>query len=274
LNELMHKPNVLMKEPFGFLNHLEKAIDACFACIPRPRPAAKSISSSRLVAHRGAHDNNHLVQENTHAAFEAALALGCFGIEFDVHASADGVLVVNHDVTLKRLWGHDIDIQSHTFKELRAHAPALPSLAEVVTQYGKRMHLFIELKTPFNAVDTLIDALKNLTPCLDYHLLSLDDTLLPALNLFPKQALLLVPEHNNVNAFYNLTLKHQYGGILSHYALLSAQKIKQLKAVQQMVGVGFVNSKFSLYREINRGIPYLFTNNALAVSAYLKALHG
>lgn len=47
-----------------------------------------------VVAHRGEH---HRARENTVEAFEAALALGVDGIEFDVRPTSDGALVVHHD---------------------------------------------------------------------------------------------------------------------------------------------------------------------------------
>ena len=256
----------------NFLHHIEKWIDAYFRCQPRSRPNAENAARAGLIAHRGAHDNNVHIQENTHAAFERALDLGCAGIEFDIHSSADEILVVNHDATLNRLWGHDIAINKNNFTELRALAPSLPSLSEVVTNYGKRMHLFIELKMPFTATSALAETLKELTPCVDYHLLSLDETLLPTLTMFPKASMLLVPVHNNVNKFCTVSLKQQYGGILGHYLLLKNRQIKRLLKAHQLAGVGFVDSKFSLYRELNRGLPLLFTNNAAAVADFLQEL--
>ncbi|MCK4314906.1 MAG: glycerophosphodiester phosphodiesterase, partial [Anaerolineae bacterium] len=46
------------------------------------------------IAHRGA---SAAAPPNTLAAFEKAAELGADGIEFDVHLSADGALVVIHD---------------------------------------------------------------------------------------------------------------------------------------------------------------------------------
>lgn len=256
----------------NILHRIEKLIDTCVAYLPRHRPKIKDVTSIRLVAHRGAHDHGSQIQENTHAAFERALHLGCYGIELDVHTSADGVLVVNHDPTLKRLWGHDVAINTQGFHELRTLVPSLPSLSEVVTKYGKRMHLFIELKAPFTAARELTEALKTLTPCADYHLLCLDETIFPSLTLFPREACLLVPVHNNVNKFCQLSLQKHYGGILGHYLLLNDQQIGRLRAANQLVGVGFVDSKFSLYRELHRGISLLFTNNATIVTTQLQWL--
>ena len=254
----------------NILHRIEKCIDTFMAFFPRHRPDAKTISDICLVAHRGAHDNTGLLQENTLAAFEQALNLNCYGIELDVQTTADGVLVVNHDANLKRLWGHEVTINALSFQELRGLVPSLPSLAEVITLYGKRMHLFIELKAPFIATHALAETLQTLTPCADYHLLSLDETVLPSLHLFPKASLLLVPVHNNVKKFCTLSLQEQYGGILGHYLLLSNRKIKSLLTANQLAGVGFVDSKFSLYRELNRGLNLFFTDNATRVATCIK----
>lgn len=51
-------------------------------------------------------------------AIEHALALGATGIELDVHATADGVLVVCHDRTLERTTDGAGAIADHSFEEL------------------------------------------------------------------------------------------------------------------------------------------------------------
>lgn len=256
----------------NILHYMEKSLDTYFAYFPRPQPNINPSNPIYITAHRGAHGTHPMIQENTHAAFERALQLGCYGIELDIHASADNILVVNHDPTLKRLWGHDVAINALPLKDLRALVPTLPTLAEVIDRYGKRMHLFIELKAPFDATEPLAKALESLTPCEDYHLLSLEAATLPLLSQFPKESQLLVPVHNNVNQFCDLSLQQDFGGILAHYFLLRDRQIHQLKEAQQLIGVGFVDSKFSLYREIKRGIPFLFTNNAANVMKALQAL--
>lgn len=50
------------------------------------------------IAHRGGAD---LWPENTLPAFAAAIELGVDGIEFDLHLSKDGHLIVHHDLRLK-----------------------------------------------------------------------------------------------------------------------------------------------------------------------------
>lgn len=55
---------------------------------------------NKVIAHRGAWKNTG-VPENSIAALSHAVKLGCEGSEFDVHMSADGVPVVNHDPTIQ-----------------------------------------------------------------------------------------------------------------------------------------------------------------------------
>ncbi len=50
------------------------------------------------VAHRGLHDNNINIPENSIAAFKKAIENG-YAIELDIHSMADGGLAVFHDET-------------------------------------------------------------------------------------------------------------------------------------------------------------------------------
>jgi len=77
-----------------------------------------------VIAHRGASAE---LPENTPAAFERAIELGADFVEFDVHAAADGSLVVCHDPP----------------------RGGEPRLEEVVDQCSGRIGLMCELKTPW-----------------------------------------------------------------------------------------------------------------------------
>lgn len=60
----------------------------------------------RAFAHRGWHVGELAGLENTLAAFRRAGEEGYAYVETDVHATRDGVLVVHHDATLRRVAGH------------------------------------------------------------------------------------------------------------------------------------------------------------------------
>lgn len=243
------------------LDLIKKIVDLFFAYLPRRKPDDAVRKNARLIAHRGAHDNKQGLIENTDAAFARALALGCWGIELDVHETADGVLVVNHDPDLKRFWGKDLRIKDLDFKTLRQLIPQIPSLAEVVESYGKRMHLLIELKGPFKAEKVLKKTLENLDAGHDYHLLCLEEPLFASLNLFAPEVMLLVPVHNNVGQFCSLAIEKNYGGVMGHYLLMTDKKAQQLRLANKLVGVGLVNSRAGFYRELNRGISWVFSDN-------------
>jgi len=57
---------------------------------------------SVLYAHRGLHDNSSDAPENSMAAFKKAVEAG-YGIECDVQLTRDGIPVIFHDFTLKRV---------------------------------------------------------------------------------------------------------------------------------------------------------------------------
>ena len=255
-----------------FIDFVESSINTLFAVLPRAKPNKRLFRQVKLIAHRGAHDSRQQIWENTHQAFERAEALGCWGIEFDVRSTADGVLVVHHDATLKRLWGFSEAVKDLSYEALHALAPEVATLDDVVCRYGGKLHLFIELKAPFDNELELCKTLDILSPVTDYHLISLDGSLFERLPYFPRESLLLVPVYNNVFSFCKLSLSKQYGGVLGHYLLMDQRKIKRLRKAQQEIGVGFVDSKFSLYREVNRGIEWIFTNQAARIIEELRAV--
>ena len=57
---------------------------------------------NKVIAHRGAWKNTGAA-ENSIAALEHAIRLGCQGSEFDVHMSLDSVLVISHDPVIQGL---------------------------------------------------------------------------------------------------------------------------------------------------------------------------
>lgn len=100
-----------------------------------------------IYAHRGA---SQAEPENTLAAFKRAIEVGADGIEFDVHASADGVPVVIHDRDLTRATNGSGDVDQKTLAELQAldagQGQRIPTLAEVLDLTATKLRLYIELK--------------------------------------------------------------------------------------------------------------------------------
>ena len=71
--------------------------------------------SPRLVAHRGASGR---YPENTYEAFRSASDAGAPYLESDVHATADGHLVLHHDAELDRTTNGTGELRAHTLAQL------------------------------------------------------------------------------------------------------------------------------------------------------------
>jgi glycerophosphoryl diester phosphodiesterase len=94
------------------------------------------------LAHRG--DQRHGA-ENTLPALLAALAVpGCDGVEFDVRSAADGVPVLLHDETLKRVQGRPERVSDMPADRLATFG--IPTLAEVLAAVPRSASLDVELK--------------------------------------------------------------------------------------------------------------------------------
>ena len=55
-----------------------------------------------VIAHRGAW-KKHNLPENSIASLRQAIALKCYGSEFDIRMTADDSLIINHDTTYNNL---------------------------------------------------------------------------------------------------------------------------------------------------------------------------
>ncbi len=100
-----------------------------------------------IIAHRGA---SAYAPENTLAAFDLAHRQGADMIELDVQRSADGVLVVFHDLTTERWDVHNRPVAQCSLAELRRldlGGERLPTLAETLDlARGCGIALNVELK--------------------------------------------------------------------------------------------------------------------------------
>lgn len=104
-----------------------------------------------MYAHRGLHDNGTDAPENSLRAFRKAVEAG-YGIELDVQLTKDGIPVVFHDFTLKRICGEEGKLCQYTYEELQRYPlcgtdQRIPKLEEVLKLVDGRVPLIVELKT-------------------------------------------------------------------------------------------------------------------------------
>lgn len=88
---------------------MKKLIVMAAACLMTLAAAAQT----KIVAHRCYWDCAGSAQ-NSITSLKLADKIGCYGSEFDVHLTKDGVIVVHHDQNVGK-----IDIQTSTYKALK-----------------------------------------------------------------------------------------------------------------------------------------------------------
>ena len=117
--------------------------------------------NTKMIAHRGL---SGIEQENTNAAFVAAGNRSYYGIETDVHRTADGQYVIIHDDTTARVtngaW--DVNVEQVPYRDIQAillpdrdgsctrqdlRIPLLAEYVRICKRYEKVCVL--ELKNPF-----------------------------------------------------------------------------------------------------------------------------
>ncbi len=116
------------------------------------------VRTFHVVAHRGCRS---LYPENTLEGFRKAIELGVDAIEFDVHPTCDGKLVVTHDSTLERCSNGTGPVRERTLAELKAldfgswkgeafRNTRIPTLEEtlnlILAESAPELQILIELK--------------------------------------------------------------------------------------------------------------------------------
>lgn len=251
-----------------------KCMDAFFARWPGPAPSSDQLRQCRLISHRGEHDNRR-IKENTIAAFDRASDAGVWGLELDLRWTADLVPVVIHDPDLERVFQDRRYVHHMTFEELQAGFGEIPFLAEVVARYGGRRHLMIELKQsnwpdPAAQNRTLHQILAPLEPARDYHFISIDPDLLALMADIPGLALIPIAYGLPVK-LYHQVLAGRWGGLCGHYTLMGNSLVRGLKSRGKAVGTGYAASSNCLFRELRRGIDWIFSNNAAELQQMINA---
>jgi len=108
-----------------------------------------------VFAHRGA---KAVAPENTIPAFLKAIEMGADGVELDVQFSADGALVVIHNMTLDETTNGHGRVTAHTLEELKEldagswfspefAGTRLCTLEEALDAIGDRLLINIEMKS-------------------------------------------------------------------------------------------------------------------------------
>ena len=250
-------------------------LDRFYARWPQPVPDKDRLQHCKIISHRGDYDNRN-VFENTMDAFDRAKDQGVWGIEFDLRWTQDLNPVAIHDADLRRVFGLDFSIRTVTLAELKSRCPLVPSLAEIIQKYRKKIHLMIEIKAehypdPVSQNRILSEHLFSLEPGKDYHLLTMRPEMFSLIQCVPRSALLPVA-HFNFSQLSKMAIAQDYSGLAGHYVLLTRSRLKKHKELKQKLATGYVNSKNCLFRELNRNVEWMFSDNAVELQKIVNRL--
>jgi glycerophosphoryl diester phosphodiesterase len=242
-----------------------------------------------IIAHRGA---SAFAPENTFAAFQKAIDDGADGIEFDVRLSKDGVPVVFHDSTLKRLAKIECRVSDYTAAELnkidvgswfnrvfprkaddKFSAETIPTLAELfefLRDY--KGLLYVELKGRDSAIPALADAVcdairqTNLLPNIIIKSFKLEAVKL-AKQILPevKTAALFEPKILTILRKKKLILDEaancRADEISLHYSLATKSFVRRARENNFSTVIWTADNTVWVKRALDYGISTIITNN-------------
>jgi glycerophosphoryl diester phosphodiesterase len=217
-------------------------------------------SKPLLLGHRGCRissltrHNSDLPVENSLAAFEYALSQGCDGFEFDVRQTRDGRDVIWHDSDWNRL-----PIAATDYARLTGpKGDSLPTLDDVLQQFGHRAFLDIELKVR-GAEISVVEALRAVPPQRGYMLSSfLPDTLIRLHNIDSSLPLGYICERDYaLPVWRNIPIQT----ILPRYGLVQQELIDEAHRLGRQVATWTVNSENQMLQLAEWGIDGLISDD-------------
>lgn len=210
-----------------------------------------------IVAHRGFTRDE---TEDTIAAIEAAITLGCAAVEFDTRVTADGVWVVHHDADLGRIYGVDLEIATSPLAALRDAAP-IDTLAEVLALFGSRARPLVEVKeTEPRHIEALAAEIRSVAESAPVMILS-GELPVPMRELLPETPLFLYEEdwdiafgrrHEPIDGF---DLRHDF----VPEAELESQ-VHRFHEARKKLAVWTVNDRELGTRWLDAGVEWMVTD--------------
>lgn len=212
------------------------------------------------IAHRGARIE---FPENTLPAFERAFERGATGIELDVHASKDGVVVVHHDPDLVgSVSGAKRAIAEMTWEEIRATAVhtriSVPRLTEVLAAVPAGATAYVEIKG--DRVERLVaDVIAGSSARCAVH--SFDHATIGRLAAIAPDLPRGLLFESSLESFESEVRRTRARDVWPHYSLIDSALVARARAVGARIIAWTVNSRADAERLVALGIEGICTDD-------------
>jgi glycerophosphoryl diester phosphodiesterase len=237
-----------------------------------------------IFAHRGASAH---APENTLASFELALAQGADALELDAKLSADGHVVVFHDLTLDRTTDGTGRLGHKKLADLRAldagsffsekyHGEKIPLLEEVFDAVGNKVFINIELKNYTSPRDPLVDRVCELVKKCGVERRVLFSSFLASNLNRARQLMPEVPRGLLAAEHWMGAWARSFGFAFGDYAALQpsikdvdAREVQRVHRLKRRIHVWTVNKAEEMVRLKNWRVDGIFTDDpALALQIF------
>ena len=232
-----------------------------------------------IIGHRGA---LRYPPENSLKSFHEAINLGADYIEFDIHQSKDGEIVIMHDENTFRTTGFNGLIKNMTLKDLKeldcGEGEKIPTLHELIKIAKGKIGLFCEIKakgleeklveilTEENLIEsTIIDSfyigellkIQELAPTLKLGLVvPIDES--------------FVPEWEQRRDLIHTSINNNFTYIITRFKNVDQKFIKYSHDNNIKVIVYPVNTKIIMKRFISMGVDGMIVNDIFKAKRELK----
>ena len=225
----------------------------------------------KMIAHCGV---SGLELENTSSAFVAAGNRSYFGIETDVHRTADGKYIIIHDDDTKRVSGDEMSVENSTFASLRSIVLMdmdgqqsrkdliLPSLEEYISicqKYGKEAVLELKNHLSAEAIGEIVAIIRGIGWLGHTTFISFDlPNVICVRHLLPEARVQFLIVHQT--DWLVDTLKRNRLDLDIFYKYVTPELVKELHENGLEVNVWTVDTIEEAQRMADYGVDYITSN--------------
>lgn len=225
----------------------------------------------KMIAHRGL---SGIERENTCAAFVLAGSRSYYGIETDVHVTADGKFIICHDDNLVRVSGTDMIIEESAYSDIKNVKitdtdgktyrsdlvfPDLVDYVNICKKYNKRAVLELKNRIENKKIDEIVKIIKDAGYLESTTFISFDAENLVYLRSAEKDADIQFLT-GEIKAETIEFLKKYGFGLDAYFESVNKNVVDELHSANLKVNCWTVDDKTVAERLISYGVDFITTN--------------